>query len=181
MRNKQNVGVLIGAALLLLLLPLRWVISALIAALIHEFGHYCGARLAGGSVHCLRFGLSGAVMEASGLDSRAEVISLLAGPLAGLLPLLTLRVFPTLAICGAVQSMYNLLPIYPLDGGRILYRIIQSKGGTDRCFRFIECAVLILLTTLCVYIRLRFNVSLFLFLVVLLFRKTPCKRKKDWI
>lgn len=181
MRNKQNIGILLAAALLLLLLPLRWLTSALIAALIHELGHYCATRLTGGSIHCLRFGLNGAVMEVSGLDVRSELISLLAGPIAGLFPLLTLRMFPSVAICGVVQSIYNLFPIYPLDGGRILYRIIQLKGGTERCFHIIEYSFLFFLTLLCIFIHLRLQISLFLFLVPLLFRKTPCKRKKDWI
>ena len=179
--DKQNVGSLLGIALLIILLPLRWFAAAIIAALLHELGHYCAVRLTGGTIHRLKVGLSGAVMETSGLSGKSELICLLAGPLAGLLPLLAIRIFPTLALCGVIQSLYNLLPVYPLDGGKMLHRIILIFGGTDRCFRFIEYSVLLLMLFLCIYIRLRFGISLFLFLAVFLFRKTPCKPQKDWI
>ena len=181
MLDKQNVGSLIGLALIVILLPLRWIAAAVIAALIHELGHYCAVRLTGGTLHKLKFGMSGAVMEASDLTRKSELISLLAGPLVGLLPLLTIRIFPTLALCAVMQSLYNLLPIYPLDGGKILHRIILMLGGSDRSFRMIEHLFLLLLLFLCIYIRIRFRISLFLFLAVFLLRKTPCKQQKDWI
>lgn len=179
MSDKRSIGSLLGLVLMFYLLPLRWIGSALIAALIHELGHYCAVRLLGGSVHSLNFRAGGAVMNASGLSPRAELISLIAGPMAGLLPTLTIRVFPTIALCGIIQSAYNLLPIYPLDGGKILRLITFMVGGTERFYRIIEHSVLMLLFLLCVYIQVHFGISLFLFFVVFLLRKTPCKPRKD--
>ena len=175
MRDNRPIVSLIGISLMLLLLPLRWLLAAIIAAMLHELGHYCAVRSLGGSVDKLRFGISGAVMNASGLTQGSELFCLLAGPLAGLLPLLFYRYVPAIALCGAVQSAYNLLPITPLDGGSILHNIILIAGGTDNCFEIIEHIIIVLLFLLCIFIWYRFGVSLFIFFVILLFRKTPCK------
>lgn len=181
MSDKRSIGSLLGLVLMFYLLPLRWLGSALIAALIHELGHYCAVRLLGGSVHSLNFRPNGAIMNVSGLSPRAELISLIAGPVAGLLPALAIRTVPTIALCGIIQSAYNLLPIYPLDGGKILHCITLMAGGTEHCWHTIEYAALIMLFLLCIYIQVRFGLSMFLFFVVLLLRKTPCKPQKDWI
>ena len=177
--DKEIIGALLMAVLMVLLLPLRWLLGALIAALIHEAGHYTAVRLMGGSVHRLSLKPSGAVMEASGLTAYSKFLCTLAGPLAGLLPLLVFRYFPVIAICGAVQSLFNILPIYPLDGGKMLRQIVSVSGGSHRCFQIIENSVFVLLFLLCIFIRYRFGVSLFMFLAFFVFRKTPCKLRED--
>ena len=166
---------------MIFLLPLRWLGAVLIAAIMHELGHYCAVYLLGGEVHSFRVNVSGAVMQASGLNQFSEIICLLAGPLAGLLPLLVFRGFPVLAICGAIQSAYNLLPIYPLDGGKILREIILIAGGSERCFKIIEYFTITLLSIACIYIHFRYRISLFLLVASCVFRKTPCKPQRDWI
>lgn len=179
LHDRQMIGALLGLVLMILLLPMRWIVAAAIAAALHELGH-CGAlRLFGGSLHRIKIGISGAVLEASGLTPGAEIICLLAGPLAGLFPLMVARIFPTIAICGLVQSAYNLLPVYPLDGGKILRLFILTHGGTDKLFCVIEYFVIVLLLLLCAYIQLRFRCSLFLLFGVFLLIKTPCKQRKD--
>lgn len=179
--NKSQIGSLLILCILLLLLPLRWLIASLIAALIHELGHYTAVYIFGGTVHKFNINASGAIMKASGLNKAEEFISLFAGPLAGFIPMIAFRTFPTIALCGMVQSLYNLLPISPLDGGKMLNLLICEFGGSDRCFHRIENLVLIVLGLLCVYIFFHYRVSLFLFLVVLVFRKTPCKTQENWI
>jgi membrane-associated protease RseP (regulator of RpoE activity) len=157
------------------LLPLRWIVSLTVAAMIHELGHYCAVMLLGGKIHNLRFGMFGAVMEASGLNTYSEIICLIAGPIAGLLTIFLYRSFPILALCGLIQSGYNLLPICPLDGGKIAQRIILIAGGTDSHFRSFERTFMMLLSLVCIYIGCRYKISLFFFCAIYLFRKTPCK------
>lgn len=181
MRHNPIIGFLLGFALILLILPLRWIIAAIIAALIHELGHYCAVKILGGSIHTFKISPFGAIIEACDLTQTGELISIISGPLAGLLLAFVFRRYPEIALCGVMQSAYNLLPLYPLDGGKALQLIIHMMGGSDRYFRVIECFTIVLLFLLCTYIYTRYRISLFLFLTVFLFRKTPCKPAKDWI
>lgn len=108
------------AAILLLMLPLRWVAAYFLAAIFHEMGHYLAVRLLGGEISCLEFSLRGAKMHASALPAGKQLVCLLAGPGASLSMLMFARVYPQLALCGLVQGVYNLLPLGKLDGGRAL-------------------------------------------------------------
>lgn len=111
---------LIALALAVLVLPLRWLGAAVLAAAVHEGCHWAAVKLCGGQVHKLSAGLWGAEMTVTGLNAWQELICALAGPIGGLAMLSLSRVLPRTALCAGLQSLYNLLPIYPLDGGRAL-------------------------------------------------------------
>jgi membrane-associated protease RseP (regulator of RpoE activity) len=175
MGDKQTTATIFVVVIMLLTLPLRWLGAALIAAAIHEAGHYLSVRFLGGTVHSIKVGPAGAVMSVSGLTEGSELICLLTGPAAGFMTMLFINRFPLIALCAAIQSIYNLLPVYPLDGGRAMRLIVQMLGGTDKHIRNIEYTVIAILFFLCVLIRVHFGISLFLFIIILLFRKTPCK------
>ncbi len=131
MGNKLRVSgpVLILAALMLLVLPLKWLLAAAVAALIHEAFHILAIRLCGGSVRAVRIGRGGAVLDAEPMTRGKEAICALAGPLGGLLLLLLAKQIPRIALCAAVQSLYNLFPVYPLDGGRALRCLAEQWFG----------------------------------------------------
>lgn len=179
MSDKWSVLNLFWLAILLFLLPLRWLVAALLAACIHELGHYIAVCLCGGNIQSIRLGVSGAEMRASGLTGWQEILCLLAGPLAGLLPLLLCKILPTLALCGLIQTLYNLIPIYPLDGGKILHSLIRLCGGSNRLYIAVEHTFLLVVVIACIYLYLRFGISLLFFMVPFIFRKTPCKQLLD--
>ena len=110
----------VALALTLLVLPLPWVAAAVLAAAVHELCHYLAIAALGGQVGRIAVGSGGAAMELGCLSPVRELLAAAAGPVGSLSLMLMGRFFPRLALCGLVQGLFNLLPIYPLDGGRIL-------------------------------------------------------------
>ena len=113
-------------ALLLLTLPLPWLAAALTAACVHELGHLLALRLLGAGRSEIRIGCTGAKIHTSFSEPWRELVCAAAGPAAGLLLLLAARRFPRIAVCGLAQSVYNLLPVYPLDGGRMFHSVLEE-------------------------------------------------------
>ncbi len=120
-------GFWIVGAMWLLLIPLPWVAGCLLAATVHELGHFLAIRGSGGRVRCLELGPTGARIVTDAMDSRQELFCAAAGPLAGSLVILLWRWFPQAAVAAVVQTVFNLLPVYPLDGGRILRNICCKR------------------------------------------------------
>lgn len=116
----------IAAALLLLVLPLNWLLAAVAAAFVHEMGHFIAISATGGKVRGIRIGLKGARMDTLLACPNQELLCAAAGPLASFALLMLAHVFPRLAICALIQGAFNLLPVYPFDGGRILRCLMDS-------------------------------------------------------
>lgn len=138
---------LILLALLCLTAPLNWLLAALIAAGFHEFCHFLGVWLTGGRIHSLRIGTAGAVMEASPMTPGRELVSVLAGPAGSIALFFLYPLFPRVAICALVHGLFNLLPIYPLDGGRALVcgtELLFSKRIAEKICVYTRWTVAIL-------------------------------------
>ena len=128
----------VALALTLLVLPLPWVAAAVLAAAVHELCHYLAIAALGGQVGRSAVGSGGAAMELGCLSPVRELLAAAAGPVGSLSLMLMGRFFPRLALCGLVQGLFNLLPIYPLDGGRILRRALEL-ALPDRAAAAITC------------------------------------------
>ena len=110
-------------------------------------------------------------METSPMTPGREALCALAGPLGSFLLLLLARHFPEAAVCGIVQGGYNLIPIYPLDGGRILRCLLPEK--ICRWTEIIFLAVLFLFMGI---ISPKFAIILLFTLSIFLIRgKLTCK------
>ena len=71
-------------------------------------------------------------MHTALMEKGTELFCALAGPVGGLSLLLLSRWFPYIAVCGFLQAAYNLLPLFPLDGGRAVICLLQMFGDL-RC------------------------------------------------
>lgn len=132
-------GACILLSFLLLTVPLKWLLAAWGAAMVHELCHLAAIRACGGTVCEIRVGAGGAILETGPMTAGRELLCALAGPFGSLLLSLLLRRFPELAICGLVQGIYNLFPLFPLDGGRALRCLLSFAGRKgERGFRIIE-------------------------------------------
>lgn len=123
---------------------LIWVAAVFVSILWHELGHAFVMRHFGERrPQILLYGGGGLAMGNGFRTRREQILISVAGPGAGLalgfLALLVGRAFPPQSIYTAVAlrdllyinffwSLVNLLPIIPLDGGRISEAFLASKG-----------------------------------------------------
>lgn len=168
---------------ILLLLPLRWVWAAVLAALIHEIAHIIHIVIQGGTIQEIRIGSSGTVIRASINCFLSNCISILSGPVFSLSLLLFDDTYPELAYCGLIQGLYNLIPVLPLDGGRLLYlllcRYLPQLADTVMDRLFYLCIFLILGSMIYTFLarnwHFAFAEGILLFSLI---RKTPCKEMR---
>lgn len=166
-------------AFLLLVLPLSWMAAFFLASAVHETFHLGVLLFLRKPILEFRIGLAGMKMEIPELSYRQELVCALAGPLGGLCLTLCNRWYPELAMCALVQSVYNLLPIYPLDGGRALRCLAHMllRENAD-----ILCAVSEVVTIVLIFaagIWLKWSLMVFFMGILLViktgFVKIPCK------
>lgn len=150
-RLRIEAGACILLAALLLVLPLNWLIAAAMAAVFHELCHYAAARMMGIRIIGFTVGANGCLLSTEPMGMRQEVLCAAAGPVGSLFMVLLIRWFPRLAICAAIQGLYNLLPIYPLDGGRILrcaLSLLIRDDSVERICSWTERVICVLILVL---------------------------------
>jgi len=127
-----SAGAYLGLAMGILTLPLDCLLAAATAAGIHECCHLFVLTLCNVPIAEVKIGFFGAKIRAGVMTCSQEIICVAAGPIGSLSLLLIARWMPLLALFGLCQGLFNLLPIYPLDGGRIC-RSIFLLAKTHHC------------------------------------------------
>ena len=114
----------------------EWIPALLIPVVIHELGHVTAIRGFGLKISALRLELRGMCIAYRGEEEWTEhAVVAAAGPIAGLLyaeaatELAQYSGAWWLEVSGEISfffSAFNLLPIYPLDGGHILFALAET-------------------------------------------------------
>jgi Zn-dependent protease len=132
----------------LLYLPL-WLFAVFVSVLVHEMGHVFMGRLFGSNGRILLWSFGGLAIGASDLESRWQrILVAMAGPaiqfvllgivyVAGYLlqrapdrwqqQLATLWLM--FFVINLVWPVFNLLPVWPLDGGKVCREILEGSLG----------------------------------------------------
>lgn len=118
-----------GAVLLLALayfFDTSGMLSAFVpAAAVHEIGHALALRLSGSRIRRVSLSVFGLEMDYAGrLSGARELFAIAAGPLAGLIFAVAASsaggaFWPMSGALSFLLSVFNLLPVLPLDGGRL--------------------------------------------------------------
>ena len=183
-RIEVHPGTFLVTALMVLTVPFPWILAIIGAATIHELGHLAALRVLSLQVNRIVIGGFGARIETPPLEPAEELICSIAGPVAGLAAILCVRWVPRLAVAALIQSVCNLLPVYPMDGGRVwraFLALMIGERSADVIGRITDYAVLAVLIPL--GLRWYFvSGTGFLVLVIpviwilrVLLRKIPCK------
>lgn len=99
----------------------------------HELGHIAALLHFGAHIRKVSVRIYGAKIDYSGILSyRQRAVSLAVGPAAGamysIFAVFALGAFGKLsALAGAVMTVFNALPILPLDGGQIVLCLAESE------------------------------------------------------
>ncbi len=187
--NKLQIKVqpdfLITLSLALILIPVPWLLSWLVAAAIHELFHLIMLRLCRYTVMSFNIGASGAGIEADMEPGLKMVLCAAAGPLAGFMLLPAVHIIPRIAICGLLQSLCNLLPVYPLDGSRLLIGFLSlclEQNAVVKICSYIEKMVIAAIVITACYgtFRLHLGIMPLILMFVMLTKKKYLANHYAW-
>ena len=177
------------ACFMLLILPLELLISAILAASVHELCHLIALRLCDAKVLRIRIGGCSASIDTTPLPLAKELLGALAGPVGGFLCLFAAKHYPLVALFGFIQGLYNLLPIYPMDGGRILRCLAQLciPNHADIFCALTGNVVASIMLFSGLFLTYRTGMVIFMFVSLFVFlrscpkRKIPCNTAGFWV
>ena len=127
------------------------IIPLFTAAAIHELGHISAIIIMGGEISMLTVNAGGLKIDynSTKFTYLQDIICAASGPLMGLIAakLASLLGFTVLSGISFVISIFNLLPVRPLDGGKILYNtyLLLFESRAEHLTVITEVATLTLL------------------------------------
>lgn len=169
------------AALLIMTVPVKWLFASAMAAMVHELGHICAVRLCGGEIRNVEIRLGSVCMHAAPMKPWCSIVCMAAGPVMSFALVSLIHFLPRVAICGLVQGLFNLLPVMPLDGGRLLRELTGLVWKPETAARICNAVEIAALTALAVVLLIgKAGVFAVLFYLAFLCNriKRPCKESK---
>jgi len=122
-----------------------WMMVVFVSILWHELGHAFAFRRYGKNPHIVLHGMGGYAQASGSLSRREDIIVSLAGPgfgfFLGFLVWLVIRAYPQIVVgrpfmgsfvnamlfVNIFWSAVNLLPVLPLDGGRVCAALVAGR------------------------------------------------------
>ena len=102
----------------------------LAAMTVHELAHAAVLLLLGGRIESVRLSFAQVELRTGLLSDRTELWSTAAGPGINLLCGWLFRQWmPAFAAVSLLLALFNLLPVWPLDGGRLLRTLFRMRWG----------------------------------------------------
>ncbi len=137
---RLHISLLIVIALVPIILNVGLLVTLIFAAgilgsvALHELGHSVVARAKGSYIHEIVLYPFGGAAKISNIPKRPmdEILVALAGPAVSLALALLFRQIEWLAFLGYLNGMlffFNILPVFPMDGGRVLRAALTIKKG----------------------------------------------------
>ena len=101
---------------------------------LHELGHSVVARAKGAYIHEIVLYPFGGAAKISNIPKRPmdEIMVALAGPAVSLMLALLFRQIEFLRFLGYLNGilfLFNILPVFPMDGGRVLRALLTIRSG----------------------------------------------------
>lgn len=111
----------------------------ILAAMCHEAGHLTAILLCRKKITGVSVGVCGATIETGSMSYRQEIVCAIMGPVVNfLLCCLCIREYALFGMLNFVLFLYNILPLYPLDGGRALRAALLMKLPEERVRRIVH-------------------------------------------
>lgn len=169
----------------------------LMIVLLHELGHYMAASYFNWRIKQVMLWVFGGVMDTDEQGSRPvkeEFLVTIAGPiqhliiyvlmfLASFFSLLPSSIIDTILFYNTTILVFNLLPIWPLDGGKLLFFLLSQRYSFQRAyhtalvFSIIICLVIIVIQLL----FFPFTLSALLIMMFLLLENRADWKKRHFV
>lgn len=153
-RLSISAGALLLGALIYCTASFTELAAILAPVIVHELGHILTLRLYGLRIRCVKAELRGLCIEYGGVCApMGHAVSALAGPAAGFAYAFAAsyaaqrtgnEVLTLSAGVSLLLSLFNLLPILPLDGGRVFSILVTELLGGRRGDRLTKALSLML-------------------------------------
>ena len=111
------------------------IVCCFLAAILHELGHLLCMRLRSVRVRGFRLRLFDFLIEADEPgDFSSELLITAGGPAASFISAAVFMPFsPRLSLPNLALGIFNLLPVMSLDGGRLLYLLLERRFSLRIC------------------------------------------------
>jgi Zn-dependent protease len=168
--------------LIFLMTPISWGISIFLSVLIHEMAHAYVANLLGWRVFGIKVDLfTGSAAVDTNIPEKDSIPVVAAGPLSNLLFAIIVLLVTSfvgsdinpivfkflndLFVVNLILFIFNLLPIYPMDGGRIVkdFLFLKMRSNRRSAKRIAGGISLVFSIGLLLYSILTFNIIMILF------------------